>query len=284
MHQNKPGLLLNPFVELGLLVTFQCFLISFAGTLTIQERFEGQNLVATISVPLITLSLGAAYLLISARNNRKHLGSFLFPAKLIWILYVVLNFLPILMGWYLLGPIYAGMAFWIFVSLFLYRWKIQQWPLAGNLLFSLLMMMSILVLRFVIADLQYPILMFFAFFTFLISFVFKWFEDVYTAHSDRLKGRESLANLLSPSRRNLWSQILLIFFLSLLLVYLNFLRQYFFGPMEWIFLSYFAFCLLVPSGMLLFRLSKEQASTFETDVLNTLAYVRLTGVFAVLLF
>lgn len=284
MQENKLSFLLKPLAELGLLIAFQCFLIFYAGTLTFQDRFQGLNGLKTLSVPLVTLIMGLAHLLIASKTRRMQMGPHSFSAKLFWIAYLFLNLIAVLVSLFVLGPVYAGIAFWVFVGLFMYQWKIRNWPLAGNLLISLLMMLSVLILRFIITDLQYSILLFFALFTFLSSFLFAWFKDIYTSDHDRLQARESLATLLGPARRALWSQILLIFFLSLLLVYLNFLRQYFFGAMEWVFLAYFALCVFMPAGLLFIRIAKETEQSANAEILNTLAYVRLTGVFAVLLF
>jgi hypothetical protein len=267
--------------HLVLLIVLQVFVLIFLGNESFSSRLLNHGWSYTLSIPFITFLLGWANALIVPvfrREGYRSSGDY----RTVWMVYALLNLMALLLSWFFLGQFFALLAIWVFAALFLYNWKIRLWPITGNIIISVVPSVSVLALRFAFNDLPYMMLMFFAVFTFLFQFLTSWASDLSNARTSAEAG--SFNELLSPETRMRWFQILVVFVLSLMLIYVNLLRQYFFGPMEWIFVAYVGLCVFLPLAMLLFKFDHRISVNDGRWLSNRLMYTKVVGIATLLLF
>lgn len=248
---------------------------------------EGIDLLILISGSLL---LAAAGFLINDmmnvqadRINRPDKPS-VSAGKWIWLIYLLMNLIAILIGWLFISRHMGFIFLWVFASLFLYSFKIQRWTLSGNLLIALLAAMSLLCVQMIVRSIPADIGAFFILFAFLSTLIREMVKDAEDTKGDRAAGYRTLPVVISEQAFRRIVQLLLIVFIVFLMFYVNLLRKYFLGPMEWVFLTYISLCVFLPAGLMIFDLEKKEDSDVYSRISLKMKYVIFTGICSMMLF
>lgn len=202
----------------------------------------------------------------------------------VWVLYFAMNALAIAIGWFFNGPQMGWLFLWVFASLFLYSLRLQKWALVGNFLIALLAGMSLLCIEAFIHGIPKQIGPFFIFYAFYTTLIRELLKDAEDKEGDSAAGYRTLPILISDKIFKRIIQLMLFFFLVVILAFIQVLKVFFMGPMEWIFLAYYALCVFLPAGLLLFMLEKESDKRLYTRASNMMKYIILTGTLSMMLF
>lgn len=217
-----------------------------------------------------------------------------FTMKQSYSWYLILNFLGVLLGFYIANylqkPIFSSV--FIIVSFLLYYYSItlKKWPLIGNIVIGLLVSLSILTLAFFdlilnakTDDLGFHYLLFelifeFSIFAFMLNFIREIVKDIEDVPGDKLMQMKTLPILIGLK----YSKLIIGFLTLILIIALTyFIISYL--PFHTILFYYFIIFITLPLLYFEFKLYHSAAKSDFDYLSKILKFCMLTGIISILL-
>lgn len=249
--------------NLGLLILCQVLVYIFIG--------KGDNFLLIAILSIATACIAAAGNMINDFYDRnrdeinkpgKNVSQWYLDRNLFWPIYFALNLTGLITAWLLnpyLGALFAG----TIALLWIYSVQWKDLPLLGNLCISFLAAISLLIVRIVQPGLNVKLMLYYALFAFILTWIRELIKDMEDRVGDEASGSKTLAITASP-KINLWTiRILTIVVLMLLKESWSVFRYYFDYKLEWVVLSYGIATLILPLFAIL-----SKSYQFEPDYSN----------------
>ncbi len=199
--------------------------------------------------------------------------------KLFWPVYAGLNLIGIgiasLINTYL-GALFIGTA----MMLWLYSAQWKDLPLLGNLSISFLAAISLLIVRLIQPSMNVHLLMYYAFFAFITTWIREAIKDMEDKAGDELSGSKSLAVKASTKINLLLIRLLILVLMVILYDSWSTFRFNFDSKLEWIVLIYGITTLILPNFAILIKCNQENPDYALMSKL--VKYCMLTGMLSMM--
>ncbi len=216
------------------------------------------------------------------KNNKPKEGLNFFKShNLFWFVYGFLNLLGLAAALFIqFKLIYIFFVIQFILFIYSYSWK--DLPILGNLSISILVALTILLVRWVHPDIKMSLLMFYALFAFFSTWIRELVKDIEDFDGDHEAGSKNMIQLMGIKKSLFVYRSLNVFVLAMLFTSWGLIGSFFHTPLNWVVMSYGILCIAVPMVFQLFLSYQKHPDYSLMSILSK--YAMLTGVLSMMFF
>lgn len=216
------------------------------------------------------------------RPNRR--GLHLKSKALFWITYSLFTAASLFLSWLVstdLLIIYASLT----VVLVAYSLLFKRLPVVGNIVVSVIAGLSVYLVYRVFQTQYYPLVIFYAAFAAIITYIREMVKDIQDYNGDKSAGFATSAIVMGIRGARLLVVYVTVFALvSLIQIAVQWFVPQFQEPLKWIVAAYYGLCMIAPLVWVLVKAYKSTNQNDFAQLSSVLKYVMITGVLSMLFF
>lgn len=210
--------------------------------------------------------------------NLRVLDKRLLLVHLLLIVSVVLYCGNALGGKFLTCFIGCSMALWI------YNYKLKDYPLLGNILIAGLSFLSVYIVRWMFPEIDVVLLVHFALLAALLNFCREIVKDAEDVRGDKHSGAKTVPIVLGYTFANRVVYFTVLFIMSFTFISVYYQSQYFAGVFRYLYWSYYLLFVIAPLYYVAMQIKGLRSKEDYRTISKLLKYVVYTGILSILFY